>query len=107
MPKDTEIESVLLTTLRNADFDTATLKSIREDVVKQLDLPQDFFKDKKWRQKSTDMADLVMVNTLILASSFAVKKLKIVILDGARSYIITTGTYSISQKDSQHQIAKK
>ncbi|KAK9383245.1 uncharacterized protein V2V93DRAFT_364642 [Kockiozyma suomiensis] len=60
MPKDTEIESVLLTTLRNADFDTATLKSIREDVVKQLDLPQDFFKDKKWRQKSTDMADLVM-----------------------------------------------
>ncbi|KAK9318641.1 hypothetical protein V1524DRAFT_420330 [Lipomyces starkeyi] len=60
MPTDSEIEAVILQTLRSADFDTATLKSIRRDVVSKLDLPEDFFTNADWKKKSADIADLVM-----------------------------------------------
>ncbi|KAK9366477.1 hypothetical protein V1509DRAFT_629557, partial [Lipomyces kononenkoae] len=60
MPTDSEIEAVILDTLRSADFDTATLKSIRRDVVTKLALPEDFFNDAAWKKLSADLADRVM-----------------------------------------------
>ncbi|KAK9487125.1 hypothetical protein V1527DRAFT_461728 [Lipomyces starkeyi] len=60
MPTDSEIEAVILQTLRSADLDTATLKSIRRDVVSKLDLPEDFFTNADWKKKSADIADRVM-----------------------------------------------
>ncbi|KAK9377048.1 uncharacterized protein V1513DRAFT_164793 [Lipomyces chichibuensis] len=60
MPTDSEIEAVILETLRLADFDTATLKSIRRDVVAKLDLPEDFFANADWKKKSADIADRVL-----------------------------------------------
>ncbi|KAK9333343.1 hypothetical protein V1520DRAFT_359835 [Lipomyces starkeyi] len=60
MPTDSEIEAVILQTLRSADFDTATLKSIRRDVVSKLDLPEDFFTNADWKKKSADITDRVM-----------------------------------------------
>ncbi|KAK9240363.1 hypothetical protein V1525DRAFT_385722 [Lipomyces kononenkoae] len=60
MPTDSEIEAVILETLRSADFDTATLKSIRRDVVTKLRLPADFFRNAAWKRTSADLADRVM-----------------------------------------------
>ncbi|KAK9354718.1 hypothetical protein V1523DRAFT_424776 [Lipomyces doorenjongii] len=60
MPTDSEIEAVILETLQSADFDTATLKSIRRDVVSKLRLPEDFFNNADWKRKSADIADRVM-----------------------------------------------
>ncbi|KAK9390480.1 hypothetical protein V1515DRAFT_618518 [Lipomyces mesembrius] len=60
MPTDSEIEAVILETLQSADFDTATLKSIRRDVVSKLGLPEDFFQNADWKRKSADIADRAM-----------------------------------------------
>ncbi|KAK9248465.1 hypothetical protein V1506DRAFT_529022 [Lipomyces tetrasporus] len=60
MSRDSEIEAVLVETVRAADFDTATLRSIRRDVVTKLGLPEDFFKDEWWKKKSAAITDLVM-----------------------------------------------
>ncbi|KAK9322067.1 hypothetical protein V1517DRAFT_324529 [Lipomyces orientalis] len=60
MPTNSEIEAVLVETVRAADFDTATLRSIRRDVVSKLGLPEDFFDDEWWKKKSAAITDLVM-----------------------------------------------
>ncbi|KAK7205126.1 hypothetical protein BZA70DRAFT_174159 [Myxozyma melibiosi] len=56
-PSDQDVERALAARLRSADFDIDTLKSIRKDVIKHLDLPDDFFKDQRWKQRSAEIVD--------------------------------------------------
>ncbi|KAK9457855.1 hypothetical protein V1511DRAFT_8056 [Dipodascopsis uninucleata] len=55
-----KIKEALLKRLREADFESATLKSIRTQVVKDLGLPAEFFKQEKWRKLSNELADQVV-----------------------------------------------
>ncbi|KAK9470933.1 uncharacterized protein V1510DRAFT_431664 [Dipodascopsis tothii] len=55
---DDEIRAALAAELARADFETDTLKIIRQRVVARLDLPADFFKtNAEWKRVSTEMAD--------------------------------------------------
>lgn len=61
-PKDREIETALKNQVAQSDLDVATVKTIRNAVVEQLGLPQDFFTTAEWKSKSRQIIEEAIQN---------------------------------------------
>uniref|UniRef100_A0A060TGW1 ARAD1D34078p n=1 Tax=Blastobotrys adeninivorans TaxID=409370 RepID=A0A060TGW1_BLAAD len=61
-PKDQEIEAALKKQVARSDLDVETVKTIRNAVVEQLGLPEDFFKTAEWKSKSRQIIEEAIQN---------------------------------------------